>query len=76
MSLADYLARNYLTADSKPEKISKKRKQKDFSASGLTIADDDALGWDRDGTGNTDDDAPLEGEERVSFCLEPTVSPL
>ncbi|CAF9925167.1 MAG: Pre-mRNA-splicing factor cwc26 [Alectoria fallacina] len=60
MSLADYLAKNYLTADSKPEKISKKRKQKEFSALGLTIADDDALGWDRDGTGNTDDDAPLE----------------
>lgn len=44
MSLADYLAKNYLTADSKPEKKSKKRKRKGIEedTAGLTIADDDA----------------------------------
>lgn len=61
MSLANYLAKHYLTADSKSEKRSKKRKRKVGTASGLTIADDDALGWDRS-IGNADDDAPLEGE--------------
>ena len=74
MSLADYLAKNYLTADSKPGRKSKKRKQKDCVATGLIIADDDALDWDRDGTDKADDDAPLEGEKRVSFCLQPRVS--
>lgn len=73
MSLADYLAKKYLTADSKPETSSKKRKRKAGAASGLIIADDDALGWDRNGTGNHDDDAPLEGEKQTSFCLEPSV---
>ena len=60
MSLADYLAKNYLTADSKPEKKSKKRKRKDAS-SGLIIADDDQLGWDPKGTAKEDDDGPLTG---------------
>lgn len=59
MSLADYLAKNYLTPDSKPERKSKKRKRKDGSASGLIIADDDALGWERSGATNADDDGPL-----------------
>lgn len=58
MSLADYLAKNYLTADSKPEKKSKKRKRKDGN-SGLIIADDDALGWNLNGSSNADEDAPL-----------------
>lgn len=61
MSLANYLAKHYLTADSKSEKRSKKRKRKVGTASGLTIADDDALGWDPS-IGNADDDSPLEGE--------------
>lgn len=74
MSLADYLAKNYLTADSKREKKSKKRKRKDDATSGLIIADDDASGWDRDGAGHADDDAPLEGEKCMSFCLQPNVS--
>ncbi|KAM0797233.1 Pre-mRNA-splicing factor of RES complex-domain-containing protein [Usnea florida] len=60
MSLADYLSKNYLTADSKPVGKSKKRKRKDDVASGLTIADEYTLGWDREGTGKADDDAPLE----------------
>lgn len=50
MSLADYLAKNYLTADS--EKKSKKRKRKEKN-SGLTIDDDDILGWKN----NADEDA-------------------
>ena len=74
MSLADYLAKNYLTADSKPGKQLKKRKRKIGAASGLIIADDDASGWDHDGAGNANDDAPLEGEETMFFCLQPNVS--
>lgn len=58
MSLADYLAKNYLTADSRPEKKSKKRKRKDGN-SGLIIADDDGLGWNRNGSSNADEDAPI-----------------
>lgn len=59
MSLADYLAKNYLTADSKPDKKSKKRKRKDGIDNGLVIADDDSLGWDRSGAANAEDDGPL-----------------
>jgi len=55
MSLADYLAKNYLTADS--EKKSKKRKRKTKEA-GLTIDDDDTLGW-KDKAEDDDDDAPV-----------------
>jgi len=55
MSLADYLAKNYLTADS--EKKSKKRKRKTKEA-GLTIDDDDTLGW-KDQAEDDDDDAPV-----------------
>ncbi len=62
MSLADYLAKNYLTADSKPEKKTKKRKRKDASQSGLIIADDDdALGWGSKAADADDDDAPVNG---------------
>ena len=57
MSLADYLAKKYLTADSKPEKKSKKRKRKD-GESGLIIADDDALGWNIKATAGDDEDGP------------------
>ena len=57
--LADYLAKNYLTADS--EKKSKKRKRKNRDA-GLVIQDDDSLGW-QDKAGDDDDDAPMIGED-------------
>ena len=57
MSLADYLAKKYLTADPKPEKKSKKRKRKD-GESGLVIADDDALGWKTEDTVGDDEDGP------------------
>ncbi|KAI4250378.1 MAG: hypothetical protein L6R42_008725 [Xanthoria sp. 1 TBL-2021] len=59
MSLADYLTKNYLTADSKPEKKTKKRKRKDGPQSGLTIADDDALGWGAKAADADEDDAPI-----------------
>ena len=58
MTLADYLAKNYLTADSKPEKKSKKRKRKD-GESGLIIADDDALGWNTNDTAGDNEDGPI-----------------
>ena len=66
MSLADYLAKNYLTADTKPEKKSKKRKRKDATeqaTEGLVIADDDALGWDQNASAlAAEDDGPLTGK--------------
>ncbi|KAF1842565.1 uncharacterized protein K460DRAFT_380391 [Cucurbitaria berberidis CBS 394.84] len=55
MSLADYLAKNYLTADS--EKKSKKRKRKHRDG-GLTIDDDDNLGW-TEKADEGDEDAPM-----------------
>ncbi|MCJ1289360.1 Pre-mRNA-splicing factor cwc26 [Xylographa carneopallida] len=58
MSLADYLAKNYLTADSKPEKKSKKRKRTD-AAHGLIIADDDPLGWSSTTAAKEEDDGPV-----------------
>lgn len=57
MSLADYLAKNYLTADS--DKKSKKRKRKNKDG-GLKIDDDDISGWNK-GAEDDDDDAPTIG---------------
>ncbi|KAK7512613.1 Pre-mRNA-splicing factor cwc26 [Phyllosticta citriasiana] len=61
MSLADYLAKKYLTADAPPEKKkTKKRKRKEAEASGgLVIADDDATGWNTGPQTNDDDEAPM-----------------
>ncbi|KAK8200069.1 Pre-mRNA-splicing factor of RES complex-domain-containing protein [Phyllosticta capitalensis] len=60
MSLADYLAKKYLTADAQPEKKkSKKRKRKEAEAGGLIIADDDATGWNSGPQTNDDDEAPM-----------------
>lgn len=59
MSLADYLAKNYLTADSRTERKSKKRKRKDGTENGLVIAEDDALGWDPHGPTNAEDEGLL-----------------
>ena len=61
MSLADYLARNYLKADSNPDKNPKKRKRK-HGTSGLVIADDDALGWENAVQERETDDIPLTGQ--------------
>ncbi|KAF1974687.1 hypothetical protein BU23DRAFT_504412 [Bimuria novae-zelandiae CBS 107.79] len=54
MSLADYLAKNYLTADSDKKSKKRKRKHKD---GGLKIDDDDISGWNK-GADDEDDDAP------------------
>ncbi|KAH0543709.1 hypothetical protein FGG08_002025 [Glutinoglossum americanum] len=59
MSLADYLAKNYLTADPQPTKKSKKRKRKAGEESGLVIANDDVLGWGDEESKKVDDDGPL-----------------
>lgn len=68
MSLADYLAKNYLTADSTSEKKSKKRKRKAPSSAteGLIIADDDAVGWPSAAGTNEDEDAPMTGTDWVA----------
>jgi len=56
-SLAEYLAKNYLTADAPKKKPSKKRKRKETSApSGVVIADDDAPAWEDTNANNSDDD--------------------
>lgn len=68
--LADYLAKNYLTADS--EKKSKKRKRKNKDA-GLIIEDDDNLGW-KDKADDDDDDAPMIGEHAQPNSLEIQIS--
>lgn len=64
MSLADYLAKKYLTADAPAEKKTKKRKRKagaDASA-GLVIADDDVTGWNSGAQAQDDEDGPMMGE--------------
>lgn len=65
MSLADYLAKNYLTADS--ERKSKKRKRKN-KGGGLVIDDDDNLGWKKIAD-EDDEDAPMVGKAAVSLFL-------
>ncbi|KAI9676674.1 MAG: hypothetical protein M1829_002992 [Trizodia sp. TS-e1964] len=57
MSLADYLAKNYLTADPPLEKKKKKGKRK--ASSGLVIEDDDFLGWNQSSHNAEDDEAPM-----------------
>lgn len=55
MSLTDYLAKNYLTADT-TQKQSKKRKRKEPKV-GISIADDDLTGWNAP-SADGDDDRP------------------
>ena len=57
MSLADYLAKNYLTADSEKKSKKRKRKHKD---GGLIIDDDDGLGW-KEKADEGDEYAPMIG---------------
>ena len=71
MTLADYLAKNYLNADPAPEKKSKKRKRKQTASEGLVIADDDALDWDPQASRNDTEDGPLTG---TSMSLHPVSS--
>jgi pre-mRNA-splicing factor CWC26 len=65
MSLADYLAKNYLTADSDKKSKKRKRKHKD---GGLKIDDDDISGWNK-GADEDDDDAPTIGTH-FSACAD------
>ncbi|KAI9721054.1 MAG: hypothetical protein M1812_002535 [Candelaria pacifica] len=67
MTLADYLAKNYLSADPKPLKKTKKRKRKPSESSGLTIADDDALGWDTNIKKTDNDDDPQTVPSTTTF---------
>ncbi|KAF8244308.1 hypothetical protein K440DRAFT_610200 [Wilcoxina mikolae CBS 423.85] len=56
-SLAEYLAKNYLTADPPKKKPTKKRKRKEAApTTGIVIADDDAPGWEDTNANNSDDD--------------------
>ncbi|KAF2761340.1 hypothetical protein EJ05DRAFT_536132 [Pseudovirgaria hyperparasitica] len=59
MSLADYLAKNYLNADDRSEKKSKKRKRKGTAAptEGLIIEDEDNS-WRNGKQNEEDDDGP------------------
>ncbi|KAF2144982.1 uncharacterized protein K452DRAFT_305932 [Aplosporella prunicola CBS 121167] len=61
MSLADYLAKNYLNADPSTGKKTKKQKRKHKAAKdeGLIIADDDAMGWDNGPNQQEDEDTPM-----------------
>lgn len=72
MSLADYLAKNYLTADAPSEKRSKKRKRKGTAdpSAGLIIADDDTPGWNTstNASSRDEDEGPTMG---VSFFYSP-----
>jgi pre-mRNA-splicing factor CWC26 len=71
MPLADYLAQNYLSADTKP---SKKRKRKEAKADGLIIADDNANDWTNAANPNSsDEDAPTisAGSSLVSGLNKP-----
>ncbi|KAI5842722.1 Pre-mRNA-splicing factor of RES complex-domain-containing protein [Tricharina praecox] len=73
-SLAEYLAKNYLTADPPKKKgglKKRKRKEKDAattsSSSGLIIADDDAAGWENTAANSDDDDGPTISGMTKSF---------
>jgi pre-mRNA-splicing factor CWC26 len=70
-ALSDYLAKNYLNADTKPAKKSKKRKRKDKDgeAAGLVVADDDVTGWDNNGQDDDEDD--YRGPVMGTFQLYP-----
>ncbi|KAF2687157.1 hypothetical protein K458DRAFT_361648 [Lentithecium fluviatile CBS 122367] len=54
MTLADYLAKNYLTADSDKKSKKRKRKHKD---GGLKIDEEDISGWNK-GNNSDDEDGP------------------
>lgn len=68
MSLADYLAKNYLTADSDKKSKKRKRKHKD---GGLKIDDDDISGWNK--VDDDDDDGPTIGTTGYATCMNFTI---
>ncbi|KAF8477124.1 Pre-mRNA-splicing factor of RES complex-domain-containing protein [Kalaharituber pfeilii] len=57
MSLADYLAKKYLTKD--PASGDKKKKKKRKKDDGIVIADDDAMGWDEGKKGSEDEEETM-----------------
>ncbi len=61
MTLADYLAKKYLTADPPTDKKSKKRKRKEKEAGTVVIDDDAALDWTPNGSNDNDEDGPVTG---------------
>jgi pre-mRNA-splicing factor CWC26 len=69
MPLADYLAQNYLSADTKPTKKRKRKQAKSSAEEGLIIADDNANDWTNAANNNSSDEdgptisgsAPLAG---------------
>ena len=67
MSLADYLAKNYLHPDPAPNTKAKKRKRRPApeTSGSLVIDDDEALGLRPKGTRPTDDDGPVTGNPTV-----------
>lgn len=67
MSLADYLAQNYLTKDDSAKKT-KKRKRKAQAGGNVIIADDDILGWD-EGKGKSDE----EDEATGTHIIDPQI---
>lgn len=56
MSLADYLAKNYLNADPQLSKPKKRKRKGPIASDTVVIADDDALGWEGTKTKDDDDD--------------------
>lgn len=68
-SLADYLAKNYLSADPPPDRPKKKRKKtKNADAGGLIIADDDPpdLRSSANKLENEDEDGPVIDSSRTT----------
>jgi pre-mRNA-splicing factor CWC26 len=65
MSLADYLAKNYLRDDSKSKKKSK-RKRTDEDADRVVLKSDDVLGWENTTTQGEDGDEVEESIEETA----------
>ncbi|KAK4991145.1 Pre-mRNA-splicing factor cwc26 [Elasticomyces elasticus] len=60
MPLADYLAKNYLSADPTTTKTKKRKRKTPASGSGgLVIAEDDLDGWSKPTEQHSDDDVPI-----------------
>ena len=71
MGLADYLAQNYLSADTKQ---TKKRKRKEAKAEGLSIAEDGENDWTKPiGNNSDDDDGPTIAGSTLSGGLNKPV---
>ncbi|KAK5000997.1 hypothetical protein LTR28_012928, partial [Elasticomyces elasticus] len=66
MALADYLAKNYLSADPTTTKAKKRKRKTPVSGSGgLVIAEDDLDGWSKPTEQHSDDDVPIVTASRT-----------